>query len=236
MKKKIDIKKKIEFSSMIGEICAISLENDLAFVDGENIEGSFVLSGKYKTTVASRIEENFHYDIPVQISLTEKVDPLSGKIDITDFYYDIVEGNSLLCHIEISVMADEVVEERECDGDPVFEKEVELPHIEDSVAIPISTPEEEEKKEEEKIEREEEKETPKEELEEVVEDSSFFHFSSTSESYGTFIVYLVRENETINSILEKYQTTVEEVQKYNDLKNITMGSKIIIPITNEKDS
>ena len=103
MKKKIEVKKRIDFSSMIGEITAISLENHLRFVDDNNIEGKFQLSGRYKTSSASRIEEDFQYDIPVEIALTEKVDSSTGMIDITDFYYDIVDGNALLCNIHFNL-------------------------------------------------------------------------------------------------------------------------------------
>lgn len=237
MKKKIEIKKKIEFSSMIGEICAISLENGLQFIDGENIEGSFVLYGRYKSTAASRIEEDFRFEIPVEISLTEKVDPTSGKIDIADFYYDIVDGNCVLCHIEIEIEAFEILQEdRECDGDPIEEKELEIPHIEEKV---------QEEEREENLEKDntiiQEKDYQTLEAEIVEEESSasnecFFNLDSSKETFGTFIVYIVRQNETINSIIEKYQTSVEEIEKYNDIKDLSIGSKIIIPITNEKDS
>ena len=222
MNKKVEIKKKIEFPSMIGEICAISLENHLKFVDSENIDGYFSILGRYKTTSASRIEEDFQYEIPVEISLTNEVDPDSGMIDITDFYYDITDGNSLLCNIEIMVQADEVLlEERECDGDPVLEKEIEIPHIEE---VPVLEKEEIEKREEE----------PVEEVDST--EDSFFSFHANAETYGTFIVYIVRQNETINSIIEKYHTSLEEIEKYNDLKDLSIGTKIIIPIPNEQDS
>ena len=49
MKKKQTIDKKIEFPSMIGEISAISLEHKLDFIDEKNIEGYFLLTGKYKS-------------------------------------------------------------------------------------------------------------------------------------------------------------------------------------------
>ena len=131
MQKKVEIKKKIDFSSMIGEISAISLENNLEFVNDNSIEGNFILLGKYKETAASRIEEDFRFEIPVEISLTNRVDPDTGKIEISDFYYDIVDGNSLLCNIEIVIDALEILDEdRECDGDPIEEKEIEIPHIE----------------------------------------------------------------------------------------------------------
>lgn len=242
MKKKIEIKKKIEFSSMIGEVCAISLENDLKFMDEENIEGNFALSGRYKSTAASLIEEDFHYEIPVSISLTEKVNPDSGKIAISDFYYDVVDGNSVLCNIELELEAEDLLEERECDGDPIEEKEIEIPHIEnpidaDVVEEEISVPDERE--ESSKVVENVEKVEAVEALEEkdTVEDNEcFFNLDSSKETYGTFIVYIVRQNETINSIIEKYQTSVEEIEKYNDIKDLSIGSKIIIPITNEKDT
>lgn len=214
MQKKVEIKKKIDFSSMIGEISAISLENNLHFVDDSSIEGEFVLLGKYKETTASRIEEDFRYEIPVEISLTEAVDSSTGTIDISDFYYDIADGNSLLCNIEITIEAVEVLtEERECDGDPIDEKEIEIPHIEE---VPII--------EEERVE------------EPINDNKSFFQIDTNEETYGTFIVYMVQQNETINSIIEKYHTSIEEIEKYNDIKNIMSGSKVIIPISNEQDS
>ena len=124
-----EIKKKIEFSSMIGEICAISLENHLQFMNDHSIEGNFVLLGRYKSTSASRIEEEFRYEIPVEIELTAEVDYLNGTIDICDFYYDIVDGNAVLCNIEVCIDADSLEkEDRECDGDTIEEKEIEIPY------------------------------------------------------------------------------------------------------------
>lgn len=221
MKKKIEIKKKIDFASMIGEICAISLDQQLKFIDDENVEGNLLLTGRYKSSVASQIEEDFSYEIPVHISLTEKVDSNTGNVSITDFYYDIQDSNSILCHIEMEVEGEEILEERECDGDPISEKEIEIPHIDTVEKEEIET----------KIETEERVENHTTE-----ENECFFNLDSSKETYGTFIVYIVRQNETVNSIIEKYDTTLEEIEKYNDLKDLSIGSKIIIPITHEKEN
>ncbi len=185
MKKKTNIKKKIDFSSMIGEICSISLENHLSFDSSNHINGHFTVLGSYKTTVASQVEEKFQYDIPVDITLTDAIDERSGTINITDFYYDVVEEHSLLCDIEIEIEAPEVLEEeRECDGDPIEEKEMEIPTIV------------------EKVEAGEVEEVEERPLVENEAENTFFKIDDTHESYGTFIVYVVRQNETINSILE----------------------------------
>lgn len=210
MKKKVAFDKKIEFSTMIGEISAISLEHDLKFINESNIEGDLLLTGKYKLTEASRVEEDFNYKIPTEIALSEKIDLNTSKIEIADFYYEIENDNILVCHVELAIEGLEIIEEineevRECDGDVVVEEEVSKEEIVEE----------------------------KEEVKEIKEDSLFINLNDDSDTYGTFIVYIVRQNESINSIIEKYNTSLEEIEKYNDIKNIDIGTKLIIPLLNE---
>ena len=304
MKKRVNIEKRLDFSSMIGEITAISLEEHLTFTTTDNIEGTLEISGRFKNTQASRLEENFHYEIPVEIALMEKVELETAKVDIADFYYEVEEEHYLMCHIELLIEGEPQEEERECDGDQKEEKELEIPHkknakeelekteeikeveeiaeeektkketerenseilemeeyppaieeetyqlpqeAEEFSNLPIENikniPQETEQKEEIELETGEETMNEKNDAEEVVEieeieenEGCLFNIAQEKETYGTFIVYMVRQNETINSILEKYKTTLEEVEKYNDIKNIENGAKIIIPIQNEKDT
>ena len=219
MKKKINIEKKIDFSKMISEITAISLEHTLHFVDSENIEGNLIISGKYKSTVASQIEEVFEYKIPVEISLSNKIDQNDSKVDITDFSYEVSDDNFLNCNIELLVNGAEIEDDtRECDGEINEEKIIEIPKIEDN------------SKEEEREEKTENNNDIEVLDENIIDDKTFFNIDSSKETYGTFIVYIVRQNETINSILEKYSTTLEEIEKYNNIKDLTIGTKLIIPI------
>lgn len=213
MKKKVTFEKKVELSTKVGEITAISLEPDLTFVDDKNITGDLILNGRYKLSEASRLEEEFEYKIPIKITLTTGVDIKTGNIEITDFSYTLEDENNIICDIELLVEGEEqeeIVEEleRECDGEEV---EIEIPSIEkigdDSEEV--------------------------EEIETEEEYTLFSNLSDTDETYGTFIVYIVRGGETINSVLEKYKTTVEELEKYNELKDLKEGTKLIIPITNE---
>ena len=216
MKKKVTLKKEIEFPTMIGEISAISLEKDIHFVNENTMEGKLLLKGKYKLTEASRLEEDFYYEIPIEMALVEKVDIQTGSIDITDFTFEI-EDRLLICHIELLIDALELIEddkeslpmelveieERECDGDPIVENEVE------------------------------------EIQEEVVEDdtkdkeSTLFSPLQDDDTYGTFVVYVLQPNETINTVLEKYTTSLEEIEKYNDIQSLAVGTKIIIPLLHE---
>ncbi len=231
MKKKVTFDKSMEFPSMIGQISAISLDSALRFVDGANIEGDLIVSGKYKLTEASQLEDDFYYKIPIEITLTENLDIDHSSVDISDFTYETQE-NMLICHIELFINGIEIIEEkiveeeRECDGEKKMENEIEIPH---------KNIEEEFVKEEKTIENDEGILNEKEEKEEIEEkdNSLFFNFKDDDDQYGTFIVYIVRQNETINSIIEKYHTTLEELEQYNDLKEIQNGTKLIIPAHND---
>ncbi|MBQ6324072.1 MAG: LysM peptidoglycan-binding domain-containing protein [Bacilli bacterium] len=219
MKKKVTFEKKINFPTMIGEVCAISLEQNLKFVNESEVEGDLLLTGKYKLTEASRLEEDFSYSIPAEIVLTEKLDLNTVKIEITDFYYEIENEDTMVCHIELLVEGNEFVseklsdEERECDGEIKKEEEIEIPVKENGEVL----------QEDEKVD------------DNITVDNNdkslFFNFQEDQETYGTFLVYIVRQNETINTIIEKYNTNLEELEKYNDLNNLGIGTKLIIPVT-----
>lgn len=53
--------------------------------------------------------------------------------------------------------------------------------------------------------------------------------------YLTYKIYIVKENDTIESIISKYSVSKELLDSYNDLSDIKLGDKIIIP-TNVKSS
>lgn len=295
MKKNISFEKKITFPTMIGEISAIDLEHDLKFIDESNVEGSFIVKGKYKLTEASRLEEDFNYKIPTEIVLTEKLDLQTTHIDIKDFYYEIENDDTMVCYIEIQLeglekleLEEELVrnkeeDERECDGDVKTDEEKEIPHkevkdnvakekeesitdnkSEDSTTNDTTIEEnisnernelEDEVLNEETIKTEKtatQQSTKKEESVTMEEDNYinntyenteeneqveslsniFSSLSEKEETFATYSVYILREDESVNSIIEKYKTTKEELEKYNDLNTLTKGSKIIIPYLN----
>lgn len=258
MKKIISFEKKIEFPSMIGEITSISLEEQLKFTDNSTIQGDLIVNGTYKITEASRIEEDFRYTLPTEILLTENLELSTVKLDIADFYYEIEEDNILTCHIDVSVEGMEIVEYeeeetvplqeetkvieelRECDGDPIESKEEEFNN--QTLQEIVEEQDQKEKKEMEKeIEMKEEKEIKQEvkleEIEEVEEEenvgSLFTSLKDSEETFSTYSVYMVREEISIESIMEKYSVTKEELENYNDLSSIAVGSKIIIPLKND---
>ena len=194
----------------------------------------------YKRTESSRLEEDFYYELPTEIILTEKLDIDTTSIEIEDFYYEIENEDSINCHINLLIDGMEIVdieekdenievkedntkveekeeinEERECDGD-----------------VNITTYEEEYIEPEDK-EQKEEKEEKKEVIDNNDVGSLFTSLKDSEETFSTYLVYIMRKEETIESIITKYNTNKELLEQYNDLSNLNVGSKIIIPITNE---
>lgn len=224
MKKIISFEKKLEFPSMVGEITSISLDHTLEFKSPTLIEGAFLITGSYKLTEASCIEDNFNFKVPTEIMLTENIDVSTGKITVDDFFYEIEDDENLVCHIDILVEGLEEVfieeppleeverhveEIRECDGDQ--NKEIEIPH------------------------REEELKEEQEEIEELVEEqqSLFSNLKDDEDTFTTYSIYIIRQDETIQTVLEKYKITKEALEEYNDLSNIVEGSKVIIPVNDK---
>ena len=50
--------------------------------------------------------------------------------------------------------------------------------------------------------------------------------------YYTYKVYIVRQGDTIENICSKYNVQIEDLLEYNDINNISLGDKIIIPYIN----
>ena len=84
---------------------------------------------------------------------------------------------------------------------------------------------------EKQIEKEEKNNEKKEIEKEEINDKINSLFSNTKEGniYVSYNVYIIREGDTIETILNKYSITEDELKKYNDLSNLKLGDKIIIP-------
>ena len=54
-------------------------------------------------------------------------------------------------------------------------------------------------------------------------------FNANENNYVTYKICIVRENDTIESIVEKYNTTIEKIKEYNVINDLNIGDKIIIP-------
>ena len=179
MKKIIQFKKEIDFNTNISEIVSISLDHNLK-IEEHLVKGTFIVSGEYKLTDTSLNKEPFNYELPFTVAVDKyKLDNV--EIDIDDFYYEIVNNNSLVVNIDVSLdNLEEIIEEVE--------------EVERCIEI---------------------------EEDEVID--------NVEDDYKSYIVYIVREGDTLEEIIEKYQTCKESLLDYNDLNEIKIGDKIIIP-------
>ena len=254
MKQIISFEKEIAFKTMIGEVTSISLEHTLAFQGPSTISGDMIVSGTYKMTEASTLEEDFQYAIPVDIMLTKELEEDNRSITIHNFTYDIRNEDTLHLYIDVLVKGREVIELEEDEEEVIEPVREEQPKIDEEQVEDTTNDnkelltdievEESQKvidniintdKKEEPVIKNDTQEEVKTTTDTKVMNSIFSAFANTEETYTTYSVYLLRENDSIENIIENYGVTREELSYYNDLDNLNVGSKIIIP-TVKKDA
>ena len=242
MKKIIPFKKDIIFKTHIAEVTSISLEHDLQIEEDSLITGEFIISGEYKISDTSTNTEVFNFHLPFDIHMDDHYDLSECKVDIYDFYYEIINDNILLVNIEVSVnnLKEKVVLEE-------VRKEVTNIFIDEKTEddfVNINESEVIEKLSEVKDKNIESKEKDSsrsymddDSRKKVVEDiqiadkinSIFPDTVESNETYTTYKVYIIRENDTIEMIMQNYGITRDLLEQYNDLNEIKIGDKLIIP-------
>ncbi len=239
MKEIVSFKKEIDFNTMLDKITSISLEHTLGLTEEKNIKGDVIVSGTYKQTEASQIDNPFSYKIPVDIELDDKYDLTNLIIDIDDFTYEVLEGNKL--KINVDLLLDKLELKKIEDDDEIISiDDLFLDKTEDKkLEIPDVKEEKEETKEEKEVEKQEEQEEQEEKEQVPIEpvstsNSLFSSLDNTNETYKAYHVYIMRENDTVNTIIEKYKVNKEELEEYNNLQELKIGSKVIIPSNNEE--
>lgn len=225
MKKLVPFKKEIIFKSNVSEITSISLEHSLNIEDENLISGEFIISGDYRINDNSINTEVFSFNIPFDIHMDEKYVLDKAVIDINDFYYEIINSKVLEVNIEVSI---DKLEEKPLMKLTKEEIEVEL---EDESFIVHELNEdrciEENQKEEGACEMEKVEERCIEE--ETIEVKSLFDNVTGEEEYATYKICIVREGDSLDSIMMRYDITKEQMELYNDLKEVKIGDKLIIP-------
>lgn len=241
MRKFIPFTKEIAFKTNVSEITSISLEHNIQKTGGNALSGNFIVSGDYKVADTSVTTESFKYDLPFEIEMSDIYNIDNVVVDIDDFFYEIKNSENL--EVNITLLIDKITER------PLIEEkdEFEITEINERDFFP-----------EEKINNDfilenrnftddvkeacyevEEPVTKKDEVREdkieqhdipmlTEETKNIFTFTD-EEVYTTYKVYIVRDGDTVENILEKYQITRELLGEYNDLENIKIGDKLVIP-------
>ncbi len=211
MDKLIPFTKEIIFDSNIYEITSISLENTLRR-DDNIVLGDFIVSGEYRITETSINTLPFKYNIPFTIDIDDIYDISNSNIDINDFYYEIVDNKTLVVNIEVKLdnIKEKLYERDDSMDDLVVDDNLDLGKLDiDNISI-----------------------TNVDDINIINTDDvkkSLFSNLDSSDNYVNYRVYIVRENDNLDSIINKYGITKEILSEYNDLNNLKLGDKVIIP-------
>lgn len=222
MKKIIPFKKDILFRTNLSEITSISLEHTLKS-SKNSVYGELIVSGEYKINPTSTSVEPFSYPLPFNIDFSDEYNLLKSNIEVDDFYYEIVNNDTL--SVNIDVLIDNIEQELIPKID-IEEKKIERHDI-------LKENENKNKIIEENYE--EEKRCIDDEDIPASINSIFDTLDDTKENYTTYSIYIVRQGDTLEDIIAKYNTTKEKLEEYNDLSQIKVNMKIIIPDINESN-
>ena len=234
MKETIEFKKDCMLKTYASSISDITLSHDYKILE-DTIEGYFDVAGSYKATISSVETEDFFYTIPFTIALSSLIDKDSINLSIHDFSYETekdVLHLKMVLDMEYTKLPEEVNnEEIEETGenemkevndvidDYINEKDLLSPKdFHDEVMLDKTT-------------------TIKEANNEITDNNMKTIFNNvTEEEYSKFKVYIMREEDTLDSILLKYNVKMDEITEYNDVENIHVGDKIIIPIIKNEEN
>ena len=235
MKQIIPFVKDVVFKDKIAMITSISLEHEEKVIEGE-VSGDFIIYGDYKVHNDTTEKELFKYRLPFTAILPDHIRKDSVVVDIKDFTYDLKEEDVLTVSIDFIIEAEEeeenivVKDERSIPFEQEIEKEEDVNQIIEDFLPTMKELEEKDAVESDRnnievidkesnnieVRDEENIESETEEKEEISE-------------YITYHIHIVSEGETIEHIIKKYETTLECIKTYNEIANLSVGDKLIIP-------
>ena len=223
MKKIVPFTKELVFKNGISEITSIALDNTLK-LDKNLVTGEFIISGTYKM-IGGDLEEEFKYNILSFVTIDTKYDTTNCQVSIDDFSYEIINEEKL--RVNISLMLDDLdikedeIEEIKVDNRVDKEYLMLDNNINDNIDV-ISSKNENDTNINNNINVNNTKKIEKE----------LFTPDDTLE-YSIYRVYTMKDDDTLEYIYEKYNVNKEILAMYNDLDNLKVGSKIIIPSVDE---
>jgi len=255
MKQIIPFKKELLLKTKVSEITSISLEHNFKIED-DLITGNFHINGDYKMTEGSINREKFDFNLPFDIALDSRYKVDSMVVDIDNFYYEIINDDTLKVHIDLYVDGEKNIEDLSNENMSTYQEIVndDDNRVEDDEEKEISNIESNDKNivfqneigdiELTRDMKEDNKSIASNNVVNVEvgnekididnkQDFNIFENVPDSETYKTYYIYIVKEEDNIDKILDKYKITKEELALYNDIEKINLGDKLIIPSKNE---
>lgn len=229
MKKSLKIEKELLFKNNIKEITSISLDSDYK-VEENKVVGNFIIDGEYKIHEVSINKEKFDFKIPFKVELDSDVDEETVKLEIIDFVYDH-KKDELLVNIEYEIVGDKkeiiIFEDKEALDEFLMNREVEV--ISDNCEVEELLNKKEEVIDNASLNTEVVTDIRNTEEDVIKPDEVIKTLDKPKDNFITYQIYKIKENDTLEGIVLKYKTTIDELKEYNDLSSLNINDKIIIP-------
>ncbi len=233
----VPYEKEITFNTKIAQISSISLEYE-ANVLGSDLSGDFIVSGEYKIHEVSVNKEPFKYRLPFSISLDDDLIRDSLKYDIYNFTYEVKDEDTLKVNIEFLLEGEVVekmpepevkVEETKKESDKE-EKERNINVTNNELDALLNQIDIKEKGADKKVEITNNIEIKDNKVDNSKNEEMILNNAlNASNTYVTYHIHVVGENDTIDSIINNYKISKEILSEYNDLSSLNIGDKILIP-------
>ena len=207
----IPFESKVNFKSPVKEICSISLEHEITKNESELL-GNFFVTGTYKEHELSVNTTDFKFTIPFSVELTNRVDINTLEFNIDNFTYEL-NNDELLIKIDYVIDADDLQEDR-----------VEL--LEDPLNL-IDEKSQEDNNQRENLTILETEQILDQTKEKIVNNMNF------ADDIASYHVYIVKENDTIETISKKYNIDKDDIYKINNKDNISLNDVLLIPLNYE---
>ena len=216
----IPFRKEIPFKTKIAEITSISLEHDVSINDSE-ILGDFIVSGDYKNLDINVDTMPFSHVVPFSVTLDSDIDINTLSYEISNFDYEIINDDILKVNITFHVEADKLKREE----DSIFME------VSDDLILDENLP----SSDENILEEENVKEENIDDRNDDIVEASVISQNELEDDYITYHVHIVKINETIDSICSQYKIDKDGLLEINDITDVNMGDKVIIPIDKEDE-
>ena len=216
----IPFRKEIPFKTKIAEITSISLEHDVSINDSE-ILGDFIVSGDYKNLDINVDTMPFSHVVPFSVTLDSDIDINTLSYEISNFDYEIINDDILKVNITFHVEADKLKREE----DSIFME------VSDDLILDENLP----SSDENILEEENVKEENIDGRNDDIVEASVISQNELEDDYITYHVHIVKINETIDSICSQYKIDKDGLLEINDITDVNMGDKVIIPIDKEDE-
>ncbi len=251
MKQIIPFYKEIVFKTNIASITSMSLEHHENILEGE-VSGEFIIFGDYKIHNDTTEKESFKYKLPFTALIPDNINSDTVLIDVEKFDYNQIDCDVIRVDIDFSIQGEilekevtDVVEDNDLntldndDSREYYDLDVldeELEKIDNEIdvilnntdMVSINNIDEEKEKlinDKERVQKTEKSTDDKENDENILEQNK----TQELEEYVTYHIHIVTETDTLENISKKYNVTLDYIKEYNDLSELKIGSKIIVP-------